>query len=50
MDHTWISLERVAAAWDLTLSEAAEFVERQRWPKVFKTHETLVLVPAARGS
>ncbi|WP_280177983.1 hypothetical protein [Methylobacterium haplocladii] len=44
-----MSLDQVAADRHLTLAEAAELAEREHWPKVFRLHQTLVLVPAARG-
>lgn len=45
MQTAWISLHRIARARGLSLSEAAALAEREHWPKVFRTHETLVLAP-----
>lgn len=45
MERTWISLEHVARARGISLSEAAALAVREHWPKVFRLHDTLVLVP-----
>lgn len=45
MQTAWISLDRIARARGLSLGEAAALAEREHWPKVFKTHEILVLAP-----
>lgn len=45
MQTAWISLDRIARARGLSLSEATALAEREQWPKVFKAHETLVLAP-----
>lgn len=47
MPCEWISLDRIARARGLTFGEATVLAEREHWPKVFKTHEILVLAPKA---
>lgn len=46
MPSDWISIERVAQDFGLTVPAALALAERMHWPRVFRTHETLVLAPA----
>ncbi|GJE58190.1 hypothetical protein [Methylobacterium trifolii] len=51
MQPDWITVERMAEAFGLTVPAALELAERMNWPRVFKARETLVLAPqpAARA-
>lgn len=46
MPLDWITIERVAQEFGLTVPEALALAERMHWPRVFRTHETLVLAPS----
>ena len=47
MESRWISLEQVARARKITLEEAAALADKEHWPKVFRTHGTVVLAPGS---
>ena len=44
----WVTLEQLAQTKRITLAEATALADRERWPKVFRLHGTLVLAPADR--
>lgn len=46
MQADWISIERVALDRGITVPAALALAERMNWPRVFRTHETLVLAPS----
>jgi hypothetical protein len=45
MQNAWMSLSDLAEARGISLQEARALADRERWPKVFKHHDTLVLPP-----
>lgn len=49
MRPDWMSIERIARERGITVAAALALAERQNWPRVFRTHETLVLAPTPPG-
>ncbi|WP_375464590.1 hypothetical protein [uncultured Methylobacterium sp.] len=45
MQTDWISVEKIAQDRGISVAAALALAERMNWPRVFKTHETLVLAP-----